>query len=184
MKKKVVSFAAAALLGFVAAQSAFAEFAQSIDQGKVNFKGELTTNTCTIDADSKDQIVQLPRVSTSALAARGNVAGSTSFEIKVSKCAAEVNKVAAHFEMENVDPDTLTLKNEAAGDGAATNVSVQLVNSDGTALPVGSTGRFFDVSGTEDARGATMIYGGQYYALDKTTAGKVESHALFTLAYE
>lgn len=181
MKKKVVSFAVATLFGLVAAQSVFA---QSIDQGQVKFTGELTANTCTIDVGSKDQIVPLPKVSTSALAAPGDVAGSTAFEIKVSKCAADVKKVAAHFEMENMDPNTRTLKNEATGADAATNVTIQLVNSDGTELPVGSTGSYFDVTGTDDARGATMIYGGQYYALDTTTAGKVESHTLFTLAYE
>ncbi|CAM3339385.1 fimbrial protein [Burkholderia ubonensis] len=182
MSKKALSIFTAALLGSMAASTAFAQTA--VTQGKVTFDGELTTSTCSIKAGDQDKKVILPKVSTVDLAKRGDTIGSTSFDITATNCATDVNKVAAHFEMTNMDPDTGNLKNLLEGDGAAKNVVVQLVNSDGTGIRAGSTGRYYDVTGTGTDRGATMYYGGQYFATGQTTAGKVNSFARFTLAYQ
>ncbi|AOJ64150.1 fimbrial protein [Burkholderia ubonensis] len=182
MNKKALSIFTAALLGSMAASTAFAQTA--VTQGKVTFDGELTTSTCSIKAGDEDKKVILPKISTVDLAKRGDTAGSTSFDITTTNCAADVNKVAAHFEMTNMDPDTGNLKNLLAGDTAAKNVVVQLVNSDGTGIRAGSTGRYYDVTGTGTGRGATMLYGGQYFATGQTTAGKVNTFARFTLAYQ
>ncbi|MGU3778293.1 fimbrial protein [Burkholderia metallica] len=181
MKKKVLGTSAAMLLGAWAASPAFAQTA--VTQGKVTFDGELTANTCSVKAGDEDKKVTLPKVSTITLAKKGDTAGSTSFDINVEKCSTDVKKVAAHFEMTNMDPATGYLKNLAAA-GAASNVVVQLVDADGTGIRAGSTGSYFDVAGTGDTRGATMIYGGQYYATGPTTAGKVNTFARYTLAYQ
>ncbi|MET1531209.1 fimbrial protein [Burkholderia sola] len=181
MKKKVLGASAAMLLGVLAASPVFAQTA--VTQGRVTFDGELTASTCSIKAGDEDKKVLLPKVSTIALANKGDTAGSTSFDISATKCAADVTKVAAHFEMTNMDPATGFLKNLLPADTAAKNVVVQLVNADGTGIRAGSTGAYFDVTGTADARGATMLYGGQYYATGATTAGKVNTFARFTLAY-
>ncbi|AOI71863.1 fimbrial protein [Burkholderia ubonensis] len=167
----------------MAASTAFAQTA--VTQGKVTFDGELTTSTCSIKAGDEDKKVILPKISTVDLAKRGDTAGSTSFDITATNCAADVNKVAAHFEMTNMDPDTGNLKNLLTDEKvAAKNVVVQLVNSDGTGIRAGSTGRYYDVTGTGTDRGAMMLYGGQYFATGQTTAGKVNSFARFTLAYQ
>ena len=179
MKKKVLGASAAMLMGVLAASPAFAQTA--VTQGKVTFDGELTSNTCSIKAGDEDKKVQLPTLSTITLAKKGDTAGSTSFDITAAKCSADVAKVAAHFEMTNMDPATGFLKNLLA-DGAK-NVVVQLVNSDGTGIRAGSTGAYFDVTGAGDDRGATMLYGGQYYATGESGAGKVNTFARFTLAY-
>ncbi|UEP48127.1 fimbrial protein [Burkholderia ambifaria] len=181
MKKKVLGTSAAMLLGVLAGSPAFA---QAVTQGKVTFDGELTASTCSIKAGDEDKKVLLPKVSTVALANKGDTAGSTSFDISATKCAADVKQVAAHFEMTNMDPATGFLKNLADAATAAQNVVVQLVNSDGTGIRAGSTGAYFDVTGTADDRGATMLYGGQYYATGATKAGKVSTFARFTLAYQ
>ncbi|MBR8323777.1 MULTISPECIES: fimbrial protein [Burkholderia cepacia complex] len=182
MKKKVLGASAATLLGVMAASPASA---QSATQGKVTFDGELTASTCSIKVGDEDKKVLLPKISTVALAKKGDTAGSTSFDISAEKCSTDVNKVAAHFEMTNMDPATGFLKNLLTdAKTAATNVVVQLMNADGTAIRAGSTGAYFDVTGTGDARGATMLYGGQYYATGATTAGKVNTFARYTLAYQ
>jgi major type 1 subunit fimbrin (pilin) len=194
MKKKVLAVSAAMLLGSWVAVPAFAQTSgetpapepkpePAVTQGKVTFDGELTASTCSIAAGDEDKKVTLPKVSTVALAKSGDTAGSTSFEINVTKCSADVKKVAAHFEMTNMDPATGYLKNLLTGTTAAKNVVVQLVNSDGTGIRAGSTGHYFDVAGTAPNLGATLIYGGQYYATGATTAGKVNTFARFTLAY-
>lgn len=184
MKKNVVSFAAAALLGLGATQAAFAQTVGAA-QGKVTFNGELITSTCTVDAGSKDQIVQLPKVSINTLTTAGQTAGSRPFDIKVIDCPKEV-KVAAHFEMDNMHPESRTLKNLDETDKGAKNVSVQLVEADGTPLDVGSTSKnFVEVSDNGAGKyGATLTYGGQYYALGKTDPGLVNTFTRFTLAYE
>ncbi|ACB69071.1 Fimbrial protein (plasmid) [Burkholderia ambifaria MC40-6] len=207
MKKKVLSISIAALLGLIAAPIAFADPVAeggggggateaggtegggtttpvAVTQGKVTFDGELTTSTCSVQAGDEDKKVLLPKISTVDLAKKADTAGSTSFTIGVSNCATDVKAVAAHFEMTNMDPDTGNLKNLAEAATAAKNVTVQLVNSDGTGVRAGTTGRFFNVAGTGTERGATLIYGGQYYATGETTAGKVNSFARFTLAYQ
>ncbi|KAB0642390.1 fimbrial protein [Burkholderia latens] len=182
MKKKVLGASVAMLLGALAASPAFA---QAVTQGKVTFDGELTASTCSIKAGDEDKKVLLPKVSTVTLAKKGDTAGSTSFDITAEKCSADVSKVAAHFEMTNMDPATGFLKNLLTdASTAATNVVVQLVNSDGTGIRAGSTGAYFDVTGAGDARGVTMLYGGQYYATGATKAGKVNTFARYTLAYQ
>ncbi|KVP89330.1 hypothetical protein WJ96_20235 [Burkholderia ubonensis] len=179
MKEKAISFVAAASLGLVVAPAAFAADEQ---QGRVTFNGELTADTCTIDATSLDQTVQLPKVSTNKLAAKGDAYGSKPFDIKVTNCPATVKKIAAHFEVVNMHPETRTLTNLEPEATAAKNVTVQLLNADGSVVKVGDEGKYFDVS--DSTHDATMTYAGQYYALGATTAGKVTTFTRFTLAYQ
>ncbi|KVN74686.1 fimbrial protein [Burkholderia ubonensis] len=180
MKEKAISFVAAASLGLVVAPAAFAADEQG---GQVKFTGELTADTCTVDAGSLDQTIALPKVSTKKLATKGDAYGSRPFDIKVTNCPTTVTQIAAHFEVFNMDPATRTLANTLKT-GAASNVAVQLLNADGTPIEVGATGKKFAVTGTDAARGATMTYAGQYYALGQATAGKVETVTKFTLVYE
>ncbi|EHK67706.1 frimbrial protein [Achromobacter arsenitoxydans SY8] len=156
--------------------------AQTVTQGKVTFNGELIADTCAVMTESQDQVVPLPTVSVQSLDSAGDTAGSTPFQIKVDNCPATVNQVAAHFEMTNMEPAYQTLKNLATA-SAATNVSVQLIEADGTPIPLGSRGALYAVTGTGAARGAVMTYGGQYYALGATTPGVVTTYTQFTLAY-
>ncbi|MGE8657907.1 MAG: fimbrial protein [Achromobacter sp.] len=157
--------------------------AQTVTQGKVNFNGKLIVDTCAVMSGSENQTVTLPTVSTQSLSAANDTAGSTPFQIHVDNCPSSINQVAAHFEMTNMEPGHFTLKNLASGPNAATQVTVQLVEADGSELKVGSTGRAFAVTGTGASRGATMTYGGQYFALGATTPGTVQTYAEFTLAY-
>lgn len=179
MKKNAIVFSIATLFGLAAAQTAFAG-----STGKVKFNGELVSSTCSITTGDEDKTVTMPTVSTTALANQGDTAGATSFTIGVTQCSADLNTVKAHFEMDNMDQATRNLKNLATANPAG-NVNVQLVDGDGgVPIPLGAGGKPVSLSGTGAARGATLTYGGQYYATAATTAGKVESFARFTLAYD
>jgi len=153
--------------------------AQTIGQSKVIFSGALIADTCAVASNSQDQSVILPTISTQTLSAAGKTAGSTSFQIVAENCPTSITKVAAHFEMTNAEPGSSTLKNLVVGGSEATGVSVQLLNSDGTPIRVGTTGIAFPV----EAGTATMVYGAQYYALAQATPGGVATYAEFTLAY-
>jgi len=153
--------------------------AQTIGQSKVIFSGALIADTCAVASESQDQSVVLPTVSTQTLSAAGKTSGSTSFQIKAENCPSSILRVAAHFEMMNAEPGSSTLKNLLDTGSQATGVSVQLLDSDGQPIRVGTTGMAFPVVGGL----ATMVYGAQYYALAQTTPGAVATYAEFTLAY-
>lgn len=179
MKSHILGLSLAAVF---AAAALPASAAPATGTGKVTFNGMLIADTCKVATDSQDQTVQLPVVSTQSLSVKGDTAGSTAFEIEVIECPDTVDQVQAHFEMTNMDAATRTLLNLATA-SAADNVTVQLLNADGTEIPAGSTGKAFEVTGTGATRGATMIYGGQYYSLGGPSAGAIQTFAEFTLAY-
>jgi major type 1 subunit fimbrin (pilin) len=178
---KIINRVVLAAFGVAVASSAFAQSTQT----NVNFTGELTGNTCSIATGSLDQTVTLPTISTTTLAAAGDVAGSTPFNLQVINCSPGVSQVAAHFEMMNMDPVAIngiySLQNTATGAAAATHVDVQLVDANGSPVSLGRNGAFFNVAGDGTAN---LVYGGQYIATGKTTPGTVESVASLTLAYQ
>ncbi|MCC8395676.1 type 1 fimbrial protein [Paraburkholderia sp. MMS20-SJTR3] len=177
--KKQISHLMIALMGVSVAPMVFAQSAPGT--GQVTFNGQLTSETCQINTGDEDKTVMLPTLSTQSLAAAGQTAGSTMFDISVSACPSELTSVAAHFETTNMNPDTRNAINQAPEADAAKNVEVQLLDRDGTnALLLGSTGTAVPIQNGE----ATMSYGGQYYATDATTAGKVTAIVRYTLAYQ
>ena len=178
MKSSTYRLALLALL----AGAALPIHAQTVTQGKVNFTGQLIADTCAVKSGDEDKDIVLPTVSTQSLDSAGKTAGSTPFQITVENCPATIEEVAAHFEMTNMEPTRFTLKNLATAT-AAENVSVQLIEADGTPIPLGSRGASYAVTGTGAGRGAVMTYGAQYYALDATLPGRVETFTQFTLAY-
>jgi major type 1 subunit fimbrin (pilin) len=178
MKKQVTQLMIA-LMGLSVAPMVFAQSAPGA--GQVTFDGELYDDTCVINAGDEDKTVTLPTLSTQTLAAAGQVRGSKMFDISVSECPASLSSVAAHFETTNMNPSTRNAINQATT-SPAKNVEVQLLDRDGTTpILLGSTGTFFPVAGDGTA---TMTYGGQYYATDKTEAGYVTAVVRYTLAYQ
>lgn len=157
----------------------------AVGQGTVEFNGELTANTCTIDADSQNIVVTLPTLSTKTLAKAGDTGGSKLFDINVSECDAAVTKVTAHFEAiggSGSDATTGNLTNDADAATAAKEVQIRLYDADESQLALGDTGK---VPAAVDANThkASMRYYGGYYATGQTTAGKVHAKAQYTLAY-
>ncbi|APA90008.1 type 1 fimbrial protein (plasmid) [Paraburkholderia sprentiae WSM5005] len=177
--KKQMKHLMIALAGLSVAPMVFAQTAPGT--GKVTFNGELYDETCVINAGDEDKTVTLPTLSTQSLATAGQVRGSKMFDISVSQCPASLSTVAAHFETTNMNPNTRNAINQAATSPAG-NVEVQLLDGDGeTPILLGSTGTFVPVASDGTA---TMSYGGQYYATDKTTAGNVTAVVRYTLAYQ
>src|SRR3546814_615838 len=96
--------------------------------GTITFQGEITANTCTISVDgaAASATVQLPPVSSNALAAADNTSGWTQFDISLTACQGTAATAMAHFESGTyVDNATGRLKNSAAAN-PATNVQIAL----------------------------------------------------------
>jgi major type 1 subunit fimbrin (pilin) len=168
-----------ALMGLSVAPMVFAQAAPGT--GQVTFNGQLLDDTCVINAGDEDKTVTLPTLSSQSLAAAGQTAGSTMFNISVSQCPSTLSNVAAHFETTNMDPNTRNALNQATTTPAS-NVEVQLLDRDGTnPILLGSTGTFVPIA-TDGT--ASMSYGGQYYATGKSTSGNVTAVVRYTLAYQ
>ncbi|BCG24761.1 hypothetical protein TUM18999_29520 [Pseudomonas tohonis] len=169
--------ASAALIGFGLSSLAFA-----VD-GTIAIKGEVSSSTCGIQSDFINQAVQLAPVSQSSLAP-GQNAGLKPFAIALANCAAGT-KVKTHFEFgPNVDPTTGTLKNQLTG-ADASNVVVQLFNSDQQPIRVGNDTNLKE--GTADSNGeAVMSFFAAYLAPAGETIkpGQVSTSVTYTMSYE
>ncbi|MDC3810595.1 type 1 fimbrial protein [Acinetobacter baumannii] len=176
--KKLALIAALSVVGIANAQAA---------DGTITNNGLVTDKTCNIATPAgKDFTVTLPTVSKQTLAAAGNVAGRTPFQIKLDKCSE--GKVATYFEPgATVDFNTGRLINtDATG---AKNVNVQLLGSNNNFIPVLAAGtngaqansQWVDVSATGTA---DLNYYAEYYATGASTAGKVTTSVQYTIIYQ
>lgn len=178
MKKTLLSAVMIASFGVaaIAPQSALAS------DGTITINGQINAATCTVAVTgTSGSTVTLPTVATSVLGAAGNTAGQTAFSIGLTGCSSGVTKAATFFE---AGPNV-----NAAGrlnnSGVATNVNVQLVNSDGTtpivigtAAPSTGVGSFAVTSGA-----ATLNYFARYYATGAAGAGTVATSVTFSMVY-
>lgn len=149
--------------------------------------GLVTDKTCDIVTPAgKDFTVTLPTVSKQTLAAAGNVAGRTPFQIKLANCSE--GKVATYFEPgATVDFNTGRLLNQDAT--GAKNVNVQLLGSNNQVIPVLAAGangaqansQWVDVA---KAGSADLNYYAEYYATGASTAGKVNTSVQYTIIYQ
>ena len=170
MKKILLVAAAAAGLASIA--PAFAA------DGTITVNGKVTATTCTI-ANSGNVTVTLPDVSTTALTTNGAIAGQKAFALNLSGCAANT-KATAYFEPgATIDPATGNLRN-TTGSGFATNVQVQLYNSDLSAINLFSNNAKQVTVGTA---GPMNFYAG-YFATGQATAGNVTTSVIYTMSYQ
>lgn len=177
MKKKLYSLAlAGAVLGAVSA-SAFAS------DGTITINGSITDATCTVKGDGAngDLLVNLDKISAKGLAKAGDTGGFKPFSIKLTDCAA-TGEVKAGF-----DPGPTTdlangRLNLVGTDGVATNLQLQLRNSDSSVIKVGDSA---SIKGATIAnKAATLTYLVGYYATGAATAGTANSSVTYSINYE
>ncbi|KGQ54470.1 fimbrial protein [Gallibacterium anatis str. Avicor] len=197
MKKLLLTTLITAGLG-LSAQGAFADdpsAANSTNGGLITITGKVTDTTCLINGkENGDLPVQLPPVSTKALATQGATTGDTAFTIELSGCQSATNqlatKAAAFFvnESDKVTADGKLLNKPDSGD-AAQNVVVQLLHGDDT--PIDITKPYAEQTKEPQKAGidpskktATLKYKARYYATGVATAGVVKSTVNYTIAYE
>lgn len=188
-KMNVVRIArGAAFLAFVAAAGS----AMASD-GHILFSGKVLSTTCTIVAGGgatggKNMTVKLPTVSSSALRARGDVAGRTPFSIQLTGCTGDATKVSTVFEAgSTVDSASGRLNLVSAGpsDSVAGNVQINLLNASQEPIKAGlaSSQQNSQVVKMTD-RGATLNYFAEYYATAAATAGSANSRIEYSLEYQ
>ena len=156
--------------------------------GTVNFTGSVLAQTCTVNGNATGNPVvgdlALPQVQAAQLVASGAIAGATPFTIVINGCDSALSTVATQFSGSNINTATGNLKNTAAG--GATNVELQLLNSDSSVINL--RGATAAAQGSKPATlvagAATLGYIAQYRSLGSASAGAVASNVTFTMIYQ
>jgi len=142
--------------------------------GNIIFNGALTADTCVVTNGTSGNItVTLPTLPVTSLGASGATAGSTPFQIVLSKCPSLI-------------PVRVLYTDRLNNSGSATNVQIQLLNSASAVLSLGqlSATAQGDVPVVTDATGAaTLAYTARYYANGAAGAGSVTSNAVYTIVF-
>lgn len=175
MKKHILStFAAAGLM--VAASGA-----QAAD-GQIDFIGNIIATTCDVNASTAtDFTVTLPTVPSTALAAAGETAGRTPFQIDVTGCSVET-QVSTFFEP---GPTISAAGNLVVDAGGATNVELQLLNDAFAPMNLqGAVGAQNSQKVSLSAGAATLKYYVQYLATGAATEGAANSRVQYTMQYQ
>ncbi|GBH26999.1 fimbrial protein [Burkholderia vietnamiensis] len=163
--------------------------------GTVNFTGSIVASTCQIEPGTNNQVVNLPRVSTSQLGSVGATVGRTPFVFLVSGCemnaeggdtSAPAKKVSVAFEPgPNVDLSTGRLN--LTGADAAGGVQIQILNDKYEPILVGapaSEQRTQTVNVNTDSGRAALVFSAQYIATGATvTGGSANSYVTYSLVY-
>ncbi|MCY1280318.1 Major fimbrial subunit SMF-1 [compost metagenome] len=158
--------------------------------GQINFTGQVTAQTCSIDGNGSggvDFTVNLPTVSVSTLAAAGETAGNTPFTIALSNCTPDSGNVHTFFEAgptTNLATGNLTLTDGVA---AAGNVEIQLLNGgDQSQIMVGYADAAQNSRSVAlNAGAATLSYSAQYVAVGGgAVPGLANSYVQYSIAYQ
>ncbi|GAA3612246.1 fimbrial protein [Gibbsiella greigii] len=178
MKLKLVALALVTFSG-----AAFADSANT-----VQFRGEVSTQTCSVNINGNESnpVVLLPTVAASTLATAGSAAGATTFTVNVTGCTANADSSTAIktvFAGNNV-----TSNGNLGNTGDATNVSIQLLDSDANTALSFSSGSVATTSAMTLASGATSTSQdlvARYYAESTgVTAGSVIATAQYAISYQ
>ncbi|AUL45838.1 fimbrial protein [Bordetella trematum] len=185
--------------------------AQAVD-GTITINGEITDQTCKINGNPPPYnfIVNLPKISTSALKNVNDTAGATAFSIKVTDCPATLTgDIKAYFEpgaSTDYEHGYLHAYSESAakttavadipslvGKTPATNVAFQLANLDGTPIKIGvapadqgALGQTLAATSTSDTKKtATLRYLVRYIksGTGNIAAGKLVSYVQYSIVY-
>ncbi|AIL31990.1 fimbrial protein [Basilea psittacipulmonis] len=184
MKKLLLT---SAILAGLSAQVAFAA-----NSGKVTFNGKVVDTTCIIKSDDENKVVSLPSVPSSELTTAGNTTGDTGFELIITGCSTGDSVTAGGIQWKldnNVDAATGTLINQASTSPKASNVNIQLVNEDGSAIKVGDANATASINYKNLDKSSTSAetkipFSARYYATGQATAGDVQAIANFSVVYK
>ncbi|RDS82774.1 type 1 fimbrial protein [Dyella monticola] len=190
MKSIKLVCAIAAITGFVAAGSAFAQ----TSGGQITFTGVVSDSSCVISGGpgtgggGGNFSVALDPVSNTVLAAPGAVANPKTFVFRISdgsgtgECADGTIATVSFNPVGNdpIDPTTGNLTNTLAGES---NVQVQLLNDAGTAINLFNPNNSV-VSNPVTGGIASIQMQAQYYAKTATTTpGQFNSTLRYTVVY-
>ncbi|MFU2318883.1 fimbrial protein [Rahnella sp. PCH160] len=167
----------------------YSMMASAVSDNTISFQGEVTDETCslTVNGNETSPIILLPTVSTSDLATSGSFAGATTFEMGVSGCTGTSGDDAAETAISTVFSGNLveTVNGTLGNTGTAENVTVQILDTAGTAINLSSTYTAEgDLTLAAGDTASTATYTAQYYATDVAAAGTVAASMQYAISYQ
>lgn len=169
------------LAGLALVLSGFGTGAMASTDGTVKFNGEIVDTPCVVSTDSTDQTVTLGKVKSSTFAAVKDTSADQGFSIKLEECDASVKKTANVIftgSQDSTDNTLLAISNVA---GAATGVGIEIMNNDGTAIPMGEAGADNTLQNGEN----TLNFKAHYKSTAASvTPGVANSQADFQVTYK
>lgn len=176
--KKTLLTAALAIAGLATFASAHAA------DGTIEFTGNITANTCTINGGNGGEnfTVALPTVSAKTLETAGATAGRTPFKIALTNCTTD-QPVSVHFEGgPTVSQETGRL---IVDGGGATKVELGLLSNSFGEIKAGAAHGQQNSQSVMLAGGkADLNYFVEYHSLGGATAGAANSRVQYSIAYE
>jgi len=170
--------------------AAFASLPATAADGTINIEGEVTSNTCVINAADTNQTITLPKINVSQLAAQGASAAHSRFVIRISGCAGSATNARAFFEANgvNVDYTQNALKNLITTTDKAQGVGFALWNeSNRQRIKIGTPGNDHGTSWIPVSGAGPVELGYEASYLRTTTAaivpGKVRGQVQFSIDY-
>jgi major type 1 subunit fimbrin (pilin) len=154
----------------------------------VEFKGEVGTQTCSvnINGNASNPVILLPTAALSKLSAAGNTTGDTKFTVNVTGCEAPATGTNTSIRTVFVGNNP-TSNGNLGNTGDATNVSIQLLDANGT-TPLSFASGSASSSAMTLASGTTSIsqdLTARYYAESTgATVGTVSATAQFAISYK
>lgn len=156
--------------------------------GTITIQGAVTDTTCNISVNggTADATVVLPTVSASTLAAAGDTAGSSPFNIALTGCSGTTLNTASTWFETGSGVDTVTGRLNNIG-GSAENVQVELLNSAQNPIVAGGTPGSTTQNDTAvdiSSGSGTLNYYARYYATGASSAGSVATQVDYTVVYD
>ncbi|MBL0573296.1 fimbrial protein [Aeromonas hydrophila] len=149
--------------------------------GTVNFIGEITDETCTIDTGSQNLTVNLGKVSKSSLdGAAGKKSSPTGFQLNLTSCPATVTGTTVKFDgtADSNNSNLLKLTQDA---GVATGVGIEIADKVGTAIPLYSESMVYPLAAGSNSLNFVARY---VSTLASVTTGPANGVTQFTLNYQ
>lgn len=169
-------------MGLVIASALVPMMSHAAD-GRIDFTGEITGQTCKINDGNPNMTVTLPKVSTTALKDDGATAGNTVFSVKLTECQPNSGGARVFFEA-GPTVDLATGRLNLVG-STATKVQVGIANAEGTDIKIGQPNGSANAFTTINNGSAELTYLARYVSNGGgTTAGTVKTNVMYTIEYQ
>lgn len=145
----------------------------------------ITALACTVDVGSKNMVVTLPDAPAASFTGVGSTAGDTGFQLALT-CQAGTT-VNVSMRSGTADAAHVGVVNSANGSGFASGVGVQVLDRNGTPMPIGggSGGSTRVAVGVSPSGTMRIPFSARYFQTGApVTAGKVSATVTFTLTYQ
>lgn len=158
-------------------------YAAEGEHSTVNFTGNIFNTTCALKVDSRDKIIDMGSVATSAFSGTGSTSEEIEFTIDYDDCLSPVTHATSQNVWLTFSGETMSDSILRTSDSDTTKVGVQILQDGQPIILDGVTPT--KSMRANDSSINWMYFSVRYIALaDTVTAGEANAIANFTLHYE